>query len=145
MLMIVICISLGYNQGVHKNTGLSLAMQQFYGMFVKKFIQARRNLSVAVAQLLLPVVFTVMALAVEKAIPNVGDEPALALNLGPFSDYTVAFSNGSTATATTESRASFYSGQFGGNTVKVDRSRYTEMDDYFKYVQDDIGTSTFNR
>ncbi|XP_060570838.1 phospholipid-transporting ATPase ABCA3-like isoform X2 [Ruditapes philippinarum] len=135
----------GYNQGVHKNTGLSLAMQQFYGMFVKKFIQARRNLSVAVAQLLLPVVFTVMALAVEKAIPNVGDEPALALNLGPFSDYTVAFSNGSTATATTESQASFYSGQFGGNTVKVDRSRYTEMDDYFKYVQDDIGTSTFNR
>ena len=124
---------------------MSLALQQFYGMFVKKFIQARRNLSVAVAQLLLPVVFTIMALSVEKAIPNPGDEPALALNLDPFSDYTVAYSNGSTSNANSESMASYYSDQFGGNVVKVDRTTYSEMDDYFKYVQNDIGVSTFNR
>ncbi|XP_045164403.2 phospholipid-transporting ATPase ABCA3-like isoform X2 [Mercenaria mercenaria] len=136
---------IGYNEGINKNSGMSLAFQQFYGMFVKKFIHARRNISVALAQILLPVVFTIMALAVEKAIPNVGDEPALALDLSPFKDYTVPYSNGSAAAATSESMANYYKDQFSGNTAKVDRSKYTEMDDYFKYVQDDVGISTFNR
>lgn len=135
----------GYNEGIKKNTGLSLVFQQFYGMFVKKFIHARRNVTVAATQLLLPVIFTIMALSVEKAIPSVGDEPSLTLNLNPFSDYTVAYSDGNTPTVTSTSMATYYKDLFTGKTSKVDRSTYTDMDDYFKYVQDDIGVGTFNR
>lgn len=113
-------------------------------MFVKKFIQARRNLAVAIAQLVLPVVFTVMALGVAESIPSVGDEPALVLDLSPFTDNTVAYSDGITPTATTTSMMNAFKDQFG-KTALVDRSRYAEMDDYFKMVQDDIGISTFNR
>lgn len=119
-------------------------MQQFYGMFVKKFIQARRNLAVAIAQLVLPVVFTIMALAVAESIPSVGDEPALALNLAPFTDNVVTYSDGVTPTATTTGMMNAYKDQFSG-PQKVDRSKYAEMDDYYKVVQEDIGISTFNR
>lgn len=124
---------------------MSLACQQFYGMFVKKFIHARRNLAVAAAQLLLPVIFTILALSVEKAIPKNGDEPSLALNLNAFSDYKVAYTNGSSADATTTSMANYYQGQFSGARQYVAPATYPDIDDYYKAVQDDIGIATFDR
>ncbi|KAL4225817.1 hypothetical protein ACF0H5_013807 [Mactra antiquata] len=136
---------INYNSGVKKNTGLALSFQQFYGMFVKKFIHARRNISVAAAQLLLPVIFTILALTVEKVLPKAGDEPALVLNLNSFSDYKVGYSNGTTATAGTSSLANYYGGQFNGAERYVDRGTFADMDDYFKHVQDDIGVAIFDR
>lgn len=136
---------ISYNEGIKKNKGLSLTMQQFYGMFVKKFIHARRNIAVATAQLLLPIIFTILALSVEQAIPSVGDEPALPLDLSPFSNYRVAYSSGVTATTDSVDMATAYENQFSGVTRNVSRSNYAAMDDYFKYVQDDVGISTFNR
>jgi len=133
-----------YNEGIKRNTGFALTMQQFYGMFVKKFIQARRNLTVAIAQLVLPIVFTIMALAVAESIPSVGDEPALALNLSPFTDNTVAYSDGNTPNAATIGMAGYYK-DLASTPAKVDRSKYAEMDDYFKMQQDDLGISSFNR
>ena len=115
-------------------------------MLVKKFIQARRNLAVAAAQLILPVVFTALALSIAETIPSVGDEPAYALDLSHFSEYVTAYSSGQTgnSTPTTQSMANTYKDQFL-TTVEVDRTVYPEMDNFFRATADDVGISTFSR
>ncbi|XP_052780875.1 phospholipid-transporting ATPase ABCA3-like isoform X2 [Mya arenaria] len=135
---------IAYNAGIRKNTGLSLTMQQFYGMLVKKMLHAVRNLTVAAAQLLLPIIFTALALSVEKAIPSIGDSPALALNLAPFSDYDVAYSGGVNSNTASNLFATTFKNQFS-KTSDVDRTAYATMDDYFARKQSEAGTSTFNR
>ncbi|XP_052283854.1 phospholipid-transporting ATPase ABCA3-like [Dreissena polymorpha] len=135
---------IAYNEGIRRNTGAVYAFQQFYGMLVKKFIHATRNIAIAVAQLLLPIIFTILALSVEKAIPDVGDDPALVLNMNPWKQYTVPYSKGVNSDLTTTSYADAYKSLFG-NTDLVDRTTYPTFNDYFKAVQEDQGISTFNR
>lgn len=134
-----------YNKGITRNSGKTLAFQQFYGTFLKKFIHARRNFAVAAAQLILPIVFTIMGLSVEKVISNVGDEPALTLDLSPFSDNVVAYSDGISAASLALAYAAAYKTQFSGATSLVNRAKYNQMDQFFKNTIDDIGTATFNR
>ena len=133
----------GYNKNIHKNTGFKLMCQQFYGMFIKKLIHSRRNKVVTVVQLILPILFTIMALAVEKSIPSVGDEPALLLNYQPFSDFMVSYSDGTVANTDNQALANAYKTQFG-STEDVNRVTYSTMDSYFLSKKSGIGSSTFN-
>lgn len=75
---------LAFNKDVQKNVGFSLVLQQFYGMFVKKVIHTLRNRLVTGVQLIVPVIFTIMALSIELTVPKITDEPALTTNLEPF-------------------------------------------------------------
>ena len=117
--------------------------QQFYGMFLKKMIHTWRNKVITVVQLALPILFTILALAVEKSIPKVEDEPALMLDSHPFSDFVVPYSNGMILDTENTALANAYSRQFGKRD-KVDRNIFKHMDDYFLAKKKDIGSSTFN-
>ena len=117
--------------------------QQFYGMFLKKMIHTWRNKIIAVVQLALPILFTILALAVEKSIPKVEDEPALMLDSHPFIDFVVPYSNGVIPNSENTALANAYSNQFGKRD-KVDRNVFHHMDDYFLQKKKDIGSSRFN-
>uniref|UniRef100_A0A8C2YZB8 ATP binding cassette subfamily A member 3 n=1 Tax=Cyclopterus lumpus TaxID=8103 RepID=A0A8C2YZB8_CYCLU len=63
------------------NTGARLHLQQFYAMFLKRALYSWRNWKVMVAQFLIPLLFTVLALFVARSFPNHQDAPQLRLAL----------------------------------------------------------------
>ncbi|XP_058509003.1 phospholipid-transporting ATPase ABCA3 [Solea solea] len=66
------------------NTGVRLYLQQFYAMFLKRALYSWRNWKVMVAQFLVPLVFTVVALVVARTLPNHKDAPQLKLALSRY-------------------------------------------------------------
>ncbi|XP_059204278.1 phospholipid-transporting ATPase ABCA3 [Centropristis striata] len=66
------------------NTGVRLYLQQFYAMFLKRALYSWRNWKVMVAQFLVPLVFTVVALVVARTIPNHQNAPQLRLALSRY-------------------------------------------------------------
>uniref|UniRef100_A0A671SF71 ATP-binding cassette sub-family A member 3-like n=1 Tax=Sinocyclocheilus anshuiensis TaxID=1608454 RepID=A0A671SF71_9TELE len=58
-----------------------LYMQQFYAMFLKRALYSWRNWKVMVAQFLVPLIFTVLALVVARALPGSQITPQLRLAL----------------------------------------------------------------
>ncbi|XP_076053842.1 phospholipid-transporting ATPase ABCA3-like isoform X2 [Oratosquilla oratoria] len=70
---------------LQRNTGLILVMQQFWAMLVKKVLHTARNWLLSLTQLVIPVVFLILALVVVKSLPGVNDTPPeLRLDLGNF-------------------------------------------------------------
>lgn len=61
-----------------------LHMQQFYAMFLKRALYSWRNWKVMVAQFLVPLVFTVVALIVARTFPNHQNAPQLKLALSRY-------------------------------------------------------------
>lgn len=134
-----------FNKEISKNSGATLSLQQFYGMLIKKFIQAYRNIAIAIAQLAVPAAFTLIAITAARIVETgVADKPALALNLAPFRDNRVTYSNGTIPTSISTEMAKNYKVQFD-KTVWVNRNKYPQMDDFFGQVQENIGLATFNR
>uniref|UniRef100_A0AAX7TTQ3 ABC transporter domain-containing protein n=1 Tax=Astatotilapia calliptera TaxID=8154 RepID=A0AAX7TTQ3_ASTCA len=66
------------------NTGVRLHLQQFYAMFLKRALYSWRNWKVMVAQFLVPLVFTVVALFVARTLPSHNDAPKLSLGLSRY-------------------------------------------------------------
>ncbi|KAL7377816.1 hypothetical protein ABVT39_004728 [Epinephelus coioides] len=66
------------------NTGVRLHLQQFYAMFLKRALYSWRNWKVMVAQFLVPLVFTVVALVVARTFPNHREAPQLRLALSRY-------------------------------------------------------------
>lgn len=56
-------------------------MQQFYAMFLKRALYSWRNWKVMVAQFLVPLIFTVVALVVARTMPGSHNSPQLRLAL----------------------------------------------------------------
>lgn len=137
----------GFNEGIERNSGIWLVIQQCYAVFVKKFIHTRRNIAISIAQLILPIFFAILALSAAK-VSDTGDTytPSLDLDLHPFPKYTVAYSSGQNVTEDTEALATHYKSQFGGESVSmVDRQTFSTMDDFFKHSITNVGLPTFNR
>jgi hypothetical protein len=68
-----------------------------------------RNRLVTGVQLIVPVIFTIMALSIELTIPKITDEPSLNLILGPFgTGLTELFYTGGTPSALTTDIAQRY-------------------------------------
>uniref|UniRef100_A0A3Q3B3I0 ATP-binding cassette, sub-family A (ABC1), member 3b n=1 Tax=Kryptolebias marmoratus TaxID=37003 RepID=A0A3Q3B3I0_KRYMA len=64
------------------NTGVRLLhLQQFYAMFLKRALYSWRNWKVMVAQFLVPLIFTVVALVVAQTLPDHQNAPLLELAL----------------------------------------------------------------
>lgn len=61
-----------------------LHLQQFYAMFLKRALYSWRNWKVIVAQFLVPLVFTIVALVVAHTFPNHQDAPQLRLALSRY-------------------------------------------------------------
>lgn len=66
-----------------------LYMQQFYAMFLKRALYSWRNWKVMVAQFLVPLIFTVLALVVARILPGHRDLPQLPLALARYGPTTV--------------------------------------------------------
>uniref|UniRef100_A0A8C4GY08 ABC transporter domain-containing protein n=1 Tax=Dicentrarchus labrax TaxID=13489 RepID=A0A8C4GY08_DICLA len=73
------------NNFIYEQPCLSeLYLQQFYAMFLKRALYSWRNWKVMVAQFLVPLVFTVVALVVARTFPNHQDAPLLRLALSRY-------------------------------------------------------------
>ncbi|CAG7726830.1 unnamed protein product, partial [Allacma fusca] len=69
---------------LHKNTGISLFLQQLWAMIVKKSLHVSRNWSLLIIQTILPVGFLIIALTVMKTWPDVLEEPEFPVELTDF-------------------------------------------------------------
>ncbi|XP_077475481.1 phospholipid-transporting ATPase ABCA3 [Stigmatopora argus] len=66
------------------NTGARLHLQQFYAMFLKRALYSWRNWKVIMAQFLIPLVFTLLALVVARTLPDHKKAPRLGLELARY-------------------------------------------------------------
>jgi len=69
----------------------SLAFQRFYAMLFKHAIHSWRNRLVTIVQLLLPVIFAILACVSVLTVPKEKDPPPLLLSLSHFGKPTVPF------------------------------------------------------
>ena len=107
-----------------KSGVVSLAAQRFYAMLVKHAIHTWRNRIVTIVQLLLPVIFAVLACLVVLTLPSDIDPPALSLDLSYFNEPTVPYT--SFGASELAKQYSEVAGRYG-EPVSVDGSN---MDDY---------------
>ncbi|XP_076468754.1 phospholipid-transporting ATPase ABCA3-like [Babylonia areolata] len=137
---------LAFSRGYTKATGLPLQWSRLRGLVVKKALHFWRNRVITLVQLLLPVIFTIIALAVDKARPQTLTEPPLDFNLSPFGATTIPYSNGSRPDTESNAAAEVYSRQFGNDqtTVKVDLNQRSVLN-FLLDKATEIGTSTYNK
>uniref|UniRef100_A0A5S6QAW5 ABC transporter domain-containing protein n=1 Tax=Trichuris muris TaxID=70415 RepID=A0A5S6QAW5_TRIMR len=67
-----------------KVTGFRLLMQQFYAMMVKRALNASRNRLLIFVQVFVPVLFVVVAILVNKTLPDNKRTPPLKLNVDSY-------------------------------------------------------------
>ena len=107
-----------------KSGVVSLAAQRFYAMLVKHAVHTWRNRVVTIVQLLLPVIFAILACLVVVTLPSAEDPPALTLDLSYFNEPIVPYTSfGANELA---DRYSEVAGRYG-QPVSIDSSN---MDDY---------------
>ena len=72
-----------YNSFSH-SSGFRLFRQRWYAMFVKRVLHSKRHKAAIVSQLLLPLVYTLIALISAKTFPQPTDSPPLILSTDHF-------------------------------------------------------------
>ena len=68
MCLSVLCFHLEFN------TGVVLWIQQFYGLFVKRFLHSLRNWRAIITQVVLPILFVIFGLVLVETVPEVTSE-----------------------------------------------------------------------
>ena len=101
---------------INKNKGMRLSLQQVYAMVIKKAIHTWRNRVITFVQLLLPVVFAILALVSESTGQVVKDEPQINLDLTPFKSPAYFYQNVGSTTFTNDATAKYQS-SFSGITA----------------------------
>lgn len=71
--------SINLSNNYSHNTGMVLSLQRWRAMFVKKFLHSKRHKVSILFQLLLPLIFTLIALVNAKTFPKPTDSPSLTL------------------------------------------------------------------
>ncbi|KAK3103434.1 hypothetical protein FSP39_019190 [Pinctada imbricata] len=135
---------IAFNKNLKKNTGVKKILQQFWGMFVKKMIHTLRNRIICLIQLACPVVLTIFALSINKAVPHAKDEPALILNLDAFKD-TVTFLSQDSSNAFVSNLASNYSNIFERERIAVEDTGSTDMDEYILSKAESLGIGSYKK
>ncbi|OWF34668.1 ATP-binding cassette sub-family A member 3-like [Mizuhopecten yessoensis] len=132
----------------NKNTGLKRTFQQFYGMFVKKAINTWRNKVVTLVQLILPVVFTVLAFLSIQNSPGQGTttaEPALKLDMAPFkSDSIVMYKSGDNLDPEMVQIKNHFTNLFSSYSTE-DAKDFNTLEKAFLSKANSIGIATFNQ
>lgn len=93
-------MNIEFNKELKKNKGMALTLQQFKSMLIKKAIHSWRNRIVTFVQLVLPVIFTILALVIELNSSGFSDEPALNLDLSSFENPVTIYNNPGNTIAT---------------------------------------------
>ncbi|XP_032221027.2 phospholipid-transporting ATPase ABCA3-like isoform X2 [Nematostella vectensis] len=133
----------GLHSTSRRNGGLQLAIQRWYAMFVKKFLHSRRHKLSIISQLLLPLVFTLMALINAKTFPQPEDSPALHLNVSDFGKNVVLYKGPTDKWSSAMMYARSYKDQFIGSEAKTVLVR-DNMSDFIIAEGKRIGLGTFN-
>lgn len=135
-----------FNENIKKNSGISLTMQQFYGMFIKKMIHTWRNRVVTAVQLIMPVLFTIFGLLIEETIPSATNDPALVLNLAPFkSGLTVFYDDGTSPLTQETDVANKYSALItSSGQTPLDANNPSNISAFIMDKASAVGISTFN-
>ncbi|ESO83918.1 hypothetical protein LOTGIDRAFT_229502 [Lottia gigantea] len=125
---------------VQKNTGIRLYLQQFSAMFLKRVLHTVRNKKVAVAQLGLPLFFTIVTLIVLKTFPGPTDAPALTLNIEEFGRNFLPFSTSQGDHEYVDDIATFYGNSLNKSEnvlTYINRLKeYQNNSDIVKYLAD---------
>ncbi|KAJ3601486.1 hypothetical protein NHX12_032454 [Muraenolepis orangiensis] len=111
------------------NTGVRLYMQQFYAMFLKRALYSWRNWKVMVAQFLVPLVLTVLAMVVARSFPGNHAAPALGLALGSYGDTTVPVALEPAAARLAGALAEAYNAQ-----LSAQQGRLVNITDFTDYI-----------
>lgn len=125
-----------FNKEIVKNKGMALTLQQFKSMIIKKAIHSWRNRIVTFVQLLLPVIFTILALVIEANAREFAEEPALNLNQAKFENPVALYDNPANPIAAK------YKDLF---TTKEDTSAASSFDRYIIDKMKQVGMSTFSK
>lgn len=83
------------NVGLHASYtgGLNLLINQFFAMLMKKFLSTYRSWVLLVIQIMMPVLFLIIAIVVIRNQGNTGSLPALAMDLNRFDSPVVLVGN----------------------------------------------------
>ncbi|KAJ8311158.1 hypothetical protein KUTeg_011297 [Tegillarca granosa] len=132
-----------FNKDLIKNYGIIWFIQQFYAMILKKIIHTARNRIVTAVQLIVPVVFTIFALSVEKTIPKQQDEPALLLDLSPFTNPIMSLNVQGGA----NNLISAYLALTAADGYQTENSSLSQsaLENFLSTKAQSIGVSTFNK
>ncbi|KAF7698247.1 phospholipid-transporting ATPase ABCA3 [Silurus meridionalis] len=112
------------------NTGAKLYLQQFYAMFLKRALYSWRNWKVMVAQFLVPLIFTAVALVVAQTLPGHHKSPGLPLALNRYGPTTVPMALDSNAGPLARALAVAYTAQLGAQRA----TPVTNLTDFSEYV-----------
>jgi hypothetical protein len=93
-------------------TGWRLVVSQFRAVFFKRFLQWSRSYKLLIVLCVLPMLLTVVGLAVVSTVPTVGDEPIRAFTLAPYSGSTITYSH-------SDAGGDFYSGATAAATAAL--------------------------
>ncbi|XP_077413237.1 phospholipid-transporting ATPase ABCA3 [Vanacampus margaritifer] len=111
------------------NTGARLYLQQFYAMFLKRALYSWRNWKVMVAQFLIPLVFTVLALVVARTLPNHKNASQLGLELRRYGPTRVPIALQSGAGALASELADVY-----GSQLLAQYGQLVNITDFTDYI-----------
>ncbi|XP_070779248.1 phospholipid-transporting ATPase ABCA3 [Enoplosus armatus] len=111
------------------NIGVRLYLQQFYAMFLKRALYSWRNWKVMVAQFLVPLVFTVVALVVARTFPNHKEAPQLRLALSRYGSTRVPVALQPRAGPLASALANTYSSQ-----LSAQRGQLINITDFTDYI-----------
>ncbi|XP_076108921.1 phospholipid-transporting ATPase ABCA3-like isoform X1 [Mytilus galloprovincialis] len=137
---------IAFNKDVQKNHGIHLMVQQFYGMFIKKIIHTIRNRLVTGVQLIVPVIFTIMALSIELSVPKISDEPVLKMDLTPFGNgLTELYFSGASPTTFTTGVATQYKNLLSLRGDSPTSTNNGSFDDAILSKTKTVGIATFNK
>ena len=108
-----------------RNTGLTLIKQQFLGLLMKKVLYTLRNPSLTLSQILIPMSFAVLVLAMLKNLPKLGDSPSLVLNLDHFKGTEVPYFYKTTENQNILDLVNDYESQFSAPNLVIEQSYNT--------------------
>lgn len=114
------------------NTGARLYMQQFYAMFLKRALYSWRNWKVMVAQFLVPLIFTVLALVVARSLPGSHSTPQLRLALKQYGQTHVPVAVDANAGPLASLLAEIYTAQLPSQNA-IAATNITDFSDYVLY------------
>uniref|UniRef100_A0A672NJY1 ATP-binding cassette sub-family A member 3-like n=1 Tax=Sinocyclocheilus grahami TaxID=75366 RepID=A0A672NJY1_SINGR len=114
------------------NTGAGLYMQQFYAMFLKRALYSWRNWKVMVAQFLVPLIFTVLALVVAHTLPGSQITPLLRLPLKQYGPTHVPVAVDVNAGPLATALAKIYTAQLPSQNA-IAATNITDLSEYVLY------------
>uniref|UniRef100_A0A8C2JVR5 ATP-binding cassette, sub-family A (ABC1), member 3b n=1 Tax=Cyprinus carpio TaxID=7962 RepID=A0A8C2JVR5_CYPCA len=114
------------------NIGARLYMQQFYAMFLKRALYSWRNWKVMVAQFLVPLIFTVLALVVARSLPGSKITPQLRLALKQYGPTHVPVAVDVSAGPLATALAEIYAAQLPSQNA-IPATNITDLSEYVLY------------